>query len=79
MRRLSLPLEEYQKDLSEARRKGQREAMRRFFLILEQTKKDPKDAVTMIVEEFEGDQIQIDRVLLNLGLMDVAQKMWGSM
>lgn len=77
MRSLTLPLEEYEKDLSRAEEKGRKEAFRRFKLILAQSKKDPEDAVMMIVEDFEGDQLSIDQMFIALGLVDVAEKIWS--
>lgn len=77
MKRLSLPLEEYNQDLKTARRNGFNEANRRFVLILKQSKEDPQDAVCMIVEDFEDDQKKIDQMLELLNLTDVAKKMWS--
>lgn len=77
MRSLTLPLEEYEKDLAKAEVRGRKEASRRFMLILEQAKKDPRDAILMIVEDFEDDQAQIDRMLVSLGLMDLAEEIWS--
>lgn len=78
MRSLTLPLEEYEKDLSKAEARGRKEAFRRFKLILEQSKKAPEDAVMMIVEDFEGGQLSIDQMLIALGLVEVAEKMWST-
>lgn len=77
-RRISMPNAVYEQDLANATWRGRKEAMRRFFLILKQAKEDKRDAVNMIVEEFEGDQREIDSMLINLDLMATAEEMWKS-
>lgn len=76
-RTISMPLVVYSNDLEAEARKARHEAFRRFLVILEQAKKDPRDAVIMIVEDFEGDQPRIDKFIDTLGLRETAEKVYG--
>jgi len=77
MRTLSLPLEDYKKDLADQHAAGFKEAYRRFLLIAEYAKTDKSEAITMIVEDFEGEQAKVDKMLLTLDLMEEAERIWG--
>lgn len=78
MKTVSMPLATYQEDLQNEKCKGFTEAMRRFLLILELSKIDPNEAIVMIVEDFEDDQIGCDKMLNGLGLMETAKKNWST-
>lgn len=75
-RTVSMPLEVYEADLKGAEQTGKIEALRRFIVIIGQAKKEPRDAIIMIVEEFEGDQLRMDQLLKALGLFETAEKIW---
>lgn len=77
-RQISMPLKVYNSDLQAAEYRGRKDASRRFAKIIKAAKDDPRDAVCMIVEDFEDDQQEIDRMLIALGLLDLAQELWGS-
>lgn len=77
-RQISMPLAIYNEDLEVARINGRIEASRRFAKIIKASKEDPTEAVCIISEDFEGDQASIDKMLIALGLMDLAQKIWSA-
>lgn len=76
-RQISMPLKVYNADLQAAEYRGRKDASRRFAKIVKAAKDDPRDAVCMIVEDFEDDQASIDQMLLALDLMKTAEELWG--
>jgi hypothetical protein len=77
-RTISMPLSVYEQDIDLAKRQGHRAAARRFAKIIKAMQDDPRGAVRLIVEDFEGSQISIDEMVDACGLRKVAEEIWGS-
>jgi hypothetical protein len=76
-RMISMPLAIYHQDIKEAEKDGRMQATNRLFKLLKSAKEDPRDAVLMVVETFDGDQLRTKQMLDVLGLTKVAEEMWG--
>lgn len=81
MKMLSLPLDEYNSDLTNKYYKGRKEGMRYFLKMLELSKgteSDKEEAVIRAGEYFEEEKELMNDMLDALDLRTFAERMWGS-
>lgn len=76
MKRLQLPLEEYEKDIKQAEKQGRVLAYRSFLTLLRVSRHVPADAVNTILDSSEWSSSQQREVIDLLGLATIAENMF---